>query len=405
MVVDVGEAVGELMAGTGRLDPYPLYEQIRGYGPLARIQERFFVATGYDVIDAILRDPRMLVGDAELAAFYGATGPDIEADAIGKSLLRSNPPDHTRMRRLVSGTFTARRVAAMRESVTEQATKLAGYLREVGRDGAAVDFITEFAYPLPIRVICALLGVPVSDAAWFREQAAALTVTLEPSLMLEDMSAAVAARSRLEAYFRDLITQRRAAPTADLTTALVQAHDADGTVLSAGELMSTLILLLVAGFETTTNLLGNGLYALLTHPERARALRTDAGLAGPYVEELLRYDSPVALTSRWNREPVAHAGLTMPPYSQVLVLLAAGNRDPARFTGPAGFDPDRTANQPLSFGGGDHYCVGAALARLEAQVALPLLFKQFPALALAGQPVRRPRLVLRGFAELPLALR
>jgi cytochrome P450 len=401
---DLGETVGELMAGAGRLDPYPLYERIRQHGPLAAVQERFFVATGYDVIDAILRDPRLLVGDQEVAAFYGSTGTDRQADAIGVSLLRANPPDHTRMRRLVSGAFTARRVAAMRSAVTAQAENLTGYLAQIARDGEPVDFITEFAYPLPIRVICALLGVPVGDSAWFREQAAALTVTLEPSFLLADATAPVAARAELAAYFRDLIAQRRARPAEDLTTALVQAHDADGTVLSAEELMATLILLLVAGFETTTNLLGNGLHALLTRPEQAAALRADPALAGNVVEEILRHDSPVTLTFRWNREAVAFAGVAMPPYSQVMVLLAAGNRDPARFADPSAFDPTREPEAPLSFGGGAHYCVGAALARMEAQVALPLLLQRLPTLRLHGEPVRRERLVLRGFAELPVTV-
>src|SRR5258705_1906211 len=159
--MDVGEAVGELMAGSGATDPYPIYEQIRAHGPLAQVQERFFVATGYDVIDEVLRDPRMRVGDRELAAFYGSTGIDPDADVFGRSLLRANPPDHTRMRRLVSSAFTARRVATMRAAIGAQADNLAGYLRELGLVGAPVDFIAEFAYPLPIRVICTLLGVPI----------------------------------------------------------------------------------------------------------------------------------------------------------------------------------------------------------------------------------------------------
>jgi cytochrome P450 len=175
-------------------------------------------------------------------------------------------------------------------------------------------------------------------------------------------------------------------------------------MLSEKELISTLILLLVAGFETTTNLLGNGLVTLLEHPARADALRDDPDLIGRFVEEMLRYDSPVQLTSRWCRVDTSFGGVTMPPYSQVIVLLGAGNRDPDRFADPAAFDPGREQNQPLSFGGGAHYCLGAALARLEAQVAFPLLLQRFARLRLAGSPVRRGRLVLRGYAELPLVL-
>ena len=401
--MDIGTAVGELVAGTGRTDPYPLYERIRAAGPLAQVQDRFFVATGYDVIDQILRDPRMRVGDAELTEAYGGDATDPEAEALGVSLLRSNPPDHTRMRRLVSGTFTPRRIATMREAIAAQVDNLGGYLTEVGRSGE-LDIMAEFAYPLPIRVICSLLGVPVGDSAWFREQASALTVSLEPSLMLDDLSEAAAARARLETYFLDLIARRRIEPRDDLTTALVQAHDTDGSQLTGPELLSTLILLLVAGFETTANLLGNGLAILFDHPDHAERLRADPDLVGRYVEEMLRYDSPVQLTSRYCRVDTAYAGVTLPPYSQVLVLLGAGNRDPQRFANPAVFDPAREQNQPLSFGGGAHYCLGAALARMEAQLAFPMLLGRFPGLALAAQPTRKDRLVLRGFATLPVAL-
>jgi cytochrome P450 len=289
----------------------------------------------------------------------------------------------------------------MREAITAQATNLCGYLRELDQP---VDFIAEFAYPLPIRVICTLLGVPVGDSGWFREQAEALTVELEPTLMLQDLSDAISARRQLEIYFLDLIARRRVEPREDLTTALVQAHDADGSVLSGPELLSTLILLLVAGFETTANLLGNGLVTLFDHPDQAERLRGNPDLVGRFVEEFLRFDSPVQLTSRYCRVDTAYAGVTMPPYSQVLVLLGAGNRDPGRFANPALFDPSREQNQPLSFGGGAHYCLGAALARMEAQVAFPLLFERFPRLALAGEPVRRDRLVLRGHAEIPVSL-
>lgn len=402
--MDVAEAVGELMTGRGRDDPYPIYEEIRRHGPLAQVQERFFVATGYHVIEEILRDPRMRVGDDELAAFYGATGTDPEADAIGHSLLRSNPPDHTRMRRLVSGAFTARRVATLRDAVAAQASNLGGYLAEIGRDGEPVDFLTEFAYPLPIRVICALLGVPVGDSHWFREQAAALTSSLEPALMLDDLTAALAARDRLAVYFDDLVARRRVEPRDDLTTALVQTHDADGTALTGEELIANLVLLLVAGFETTTNLLGNGLVALLEHPDQELALRRNPELAGRFVEEMLRYDSPVQLTSRWCRVDTAYAGVTLPPYSQVLVLLGAGNRDPERFAEPSVFDPTREQNQPLSFGGGAHYCVGAALARMEAQIAVPMLLERFASIRLSRPLVRRNRLVLRGYTEIALSL-
>jgi cytochrome P450 len=404
--MDVADAVGELLAGQGRLDPYPVYEMIRAHGPLARVQERFYVATGYEMVDQLLRDPRMLVPDRELASFYGtADGPaTAEEVVVGRSMLRSNPPDHTRMRRLAAGAFTPRRLESMRDAITAQAETLTGYLSHLGATGRPFDFITEFAYPLPIRVICALLGVPAGDQHWFREQATSLTAVLEPALLLSDIGDALEARSRLDLYFSDLVASRRAQPGDDLITALIQAHDADGATLSGPELIANLVLLLVAGFETTSNLLGNGLALLLSRPDLAGALRAEPARALSFVEEILRYDSPVQLTSRWCRDEVVVGGVRVEPYSQVLVLLGAGNRDPQRYQAPDTFDPTREPNQPLSFGAGGHYCLGAALARMEAQIALPMLLARLPTLTLAGKPTRRHRLTLRGFAELPVAV-
>lgn len=401
MATGVGEAVGALFSGQHWLDPYPLYDAIRSCGPLVRVDERFWVASGYAAADAILRDPRMLVPDRELAGLQGVDS--AEEAVLGDSMLRANPPDHTRMRRLAAGAFTARRLAGMRAAVTEQATTLARYLAHLAKRGDAFDVVTEFAYPLPIRVICTLLGVPATDQHWFREQAHALTEVLEPALLVTDVDEAVRARSRLGLYFTDLVQARRRQPAEDLVTALTQAHDADGTTLSASELIANLVLLLVAGFETTTNLIGNGLAVLLERPDLAAALRANPALAPSFVEEVLRWDSPVQLTTRWCREPVEIHGVRLEPYSQVLVLLGAGNRDPARYPDPHVFDPTREAIAPLSFGAGGHYCLGAALARMEAQVAFPLLLQALPRLALVAPPLRRPRLTLRGFVEIPVA--
>lgn len=402
--MEVADAVGLLMTPEGRDDPYPTYDSLRAHGPLVRVQDGFYVASGHAVIDEMLRDPRMRVTDGEL---LGRIAPEFESGravrSIGRSMLQTNAPDHTRMRRLAAGAFTARRVAALRDTVTEQATTLANDVAHLGRS-EPVDFVAEFSYPLPVRVICSLLGVPADDQAWFRERAGALTAVLEPVLAAGELHEADRAVAELESYFTDLVAQRRHEPLDDLTTALVQAHDGDGARLAADELLANLVLLLVAGFETTTNLLGNGLVVLLRHPDLAAGLREDPALAGRYVEELLRLDSPVQLTTRWSREDTSYAGVAVPAYSEVLALLGAGNHDPARFADPDRFEPAREPNHPLSFGAGAHYCLGAALARLEAQVAFPLLLARFPAMALAGEPVRRDRLTLRGYASLPLTV-
>ena len=260
--------------------------------------------------------------------------------------------------------------------------------------------MAEFAFPLPVRVICALLGVPAGEQAWFREQATALTAILEYRFSESELDSANRAATELAGYFRELVGRRRAEPTDDLTSALVAAA-ADYPEI---ELLATLILLLVAGFETTTNLLGNGLVVLLDRPDAAAALRADPGLAERYVEELLRYDAPAQLTSRWSREAVTVAGVTIPGVRGG--AAPAGRGQP----GPGAVRRRRTRstrarepNQPLSFGAGAHYCLGAALARMEAQVAFPLLLDRFPTLRLADGARRRDRLTLRGYASLPVA--
>ncbi|SCL29619.1 Cytochrome P450 [Micromonospora inyonensis] len=262
----------------------------------------------------------------------------------------------------------------------------------------------EFAYPLPIGVICALLGVPEADREAFRGWTVDFAAVLEPEISEAELAVADRGAVALRDYFRDLVEARRRAPADDLTTALVQAHDAEAGRLTGDELLANLVILLAAGFETTTNLLGNGLVVLLRHPRHAAALRDDPAFAGEYVEELLRIDSPVQVTSRKATVPVTPGGVPVPAGGRVLLLLGAGNRDPERFAEPGRFDPTRPHNQPLSFGGGPHYCLGAALARLEAQVAFPLLLRELPGLALAGEPRHRTRLTLRGYATLPMTV-
>jgi cytochrome P450 len=315
------------------------------------------------------------------------------------SMLRQNPPNHTRMRRLASGVFTARRVSELRAVIEAQVDDLLD-----GLAGPEVDLMTDLAYPLPIAVITALLGVPAADRGMFRRLAEALTAVLEVRFSEEQASTAHAAALELEEYFDALVERRRRDPRDDLVTALAAAHDAGGDRLTGDELMGNLALLLVAGFETTTNLLGNGVVLLLDHPGEAKRLATDPGLAAAYVEEVLRVDSPVQLTERFAGHDAEVAGVEIPAGAELIVLLGAANRDPERFAEPERFVPDRPGNAPLSFGAGAHYCLGAPLARLEAQVALPALVRRFPDLELTERPVRRDRLTLRGWAALPVAL-
>ncbi|WP_414685540.1 cytochrome P450 [Micromonospora robiginosa] len=391
------------MSPAGRVDPYPTYERLRAHGPVVQAGPVFYAVTGHAEADAILRDARFGVMDDGLRdQFMPGWRESPAVLSISRSMLRTNPPDHSRMRRLAAGAFTPRRIAAMRGVVEAQADELVDAMLAAGRGGSPVDFMAAFAYPLPVGVICALLGVPAADRPLFRRWATDLTGVLEPEITMDELAVADRGAGELRAYFTELVAARRRAPADDLTTALVQAHDSDGGRLSGDELLANLIVLLVAGFETTTNLLGNGLVALLDHPRAAATLREHPEFAPGYTDELLRYDSPVQLTSRMSTAPSTYGGVDLPAESWIIVMLGAANRDPRRYPKPARLDPWRPQIHPLSFGAGPHYCLGAALARLEAQVAFPLLLRRLPELAVAGTPERRVRLTLRGYATLPV---
>ncbi|MEV0731226.1 cytochrome P450 [Polymorphospora sp. NPDC050346] len=398
--MDHQAALASLFLPEGRLDPYPAYDVVRAHAPVFQAFDGRWFVTTHALTSRLLREPSLRVADA---TDYDAFWPDWRQNrgvaSIVLSMLQTNPPDHTRMRRAAAATFTARRVAAMRDVIAGQAEDL------IKAMPSSTDFMSAFAYPLPVGVICALLGVPEADRAWFRQRAADLTVVLEPISTDEEMRLADVAGRELEAYFTGLIGERRRVPREDLTSALVAARDDDtaGAALTGEELLANLVLLLVAGFETTTNLLGTGIRILLEHPEQADRLRADPDLAPAFVEEILRYDSPVQLTSRFTTSPLDLGdGLRVDSGAELTMLLGSANRDPARYPDPHRFDPDRPNIQPVSFGGGAHYCLGAPLARLEAQVAFPLLLAMLPRLSLAGPVERRDRLVLRGFAALPV---
>ncbi|SNS72934.1 Cytochrome P450 [Asanoa hainanensis] len=395
--MDFQTALTSLFMPDGRLDPYPAYDVLRAHAPAFDTPDGRWFVTSHALTSRLLRDPGLRVADAaDYDGFWPTWRDNRGVASIVLSMLQTNAPDHTRVRRAAAATFTARRVAALRDVIAGQAEDL------VKAMPAEADFMTAFAYPLPIGVICALLGIPESDRPWFRQRAADLTAVLEPISTEEEMRLADVAGRDLEDYFIGLIAERQGNPQEDLTSALVAAA-ADEAALTGAELLANLVLLLVAGFETTTNLLGTGIAILLERPELADRLRADPDLAPAYVEEMLRYDSPVQLTSRSTTEPLdAGDGLTLPAGAELTILLGAANRDPARYPDPHRFDPDRTNIQPVSFGGGAHYCLGAPLARLEAQVAFPLLLTMLPRLSLATGAERRDRLVLRGYATLPV---
>ena len=402
------EIVGALLTPGGRADPYPLYAEARALGPVSRLMDfPLYLCTGYGQINQVLRDPAF--GKQEFKNFAPEAAALIAKDggieSVALSILGTNPPDHRRVRSLISSAFTQRRVAALEPAIARMTDRLLDEFAAAGADGGAVDFMELFAYRLPVTVICELLGVPEEDRDRFRPLGHELTAVLELMDSFDGLGPADAAAGELRGYFAALAERRRAEPQDDLISALVQVNDAHDGRLEDIELIVNLILLFVAGFETTTNLLGNGLYEGFRHPAVLARVRTGEIPVSDFVEEVLRYDSPVQITSRVALGQQARIGdMPVEEGAEVMMLIGAAHRDPARFRDPDAFDPLRPDNVPLSFGAGIHYCLGQGLARLEAQVAFTRLLARFPAMSLAAEPVRRDRLVLRGYQALPVLL-
>ncbi|MFI5763983.1 cytochrome P450 [Streptomyces sp. NPDC051563] len=374
-------------------NPFPVYAALRENGPVHRVHipasGDVWLVIGRDEVRAALTDPR-LRNDIRHSATWQSDG----GNAIGLNMLQTDAPHHTRLRSLVAREFTAGRIEAMRPRVQQIAD---GLLDALPPSGTA-DLVADYALPLPLTVICELLGVPVEDQHRFHIWSTELVAPSSPA-------AAGAAAGEMSAYFAALIAAKGDAPGPDLMSALVRASSkADG--LSAEELLGMAFLLLVAGHETTVNLISGGVLNLLRHPDQLAALRADPGLIDGAVEEMLRHDGPVSAAAfRYAAEPVEIAGVRIPAGDSVMLSLAAASRDPEHFADPDRFDIRRAARGHLAFGHGIHHCLGAPLARVEGQIAVETLLRRLPDLALAAEPdslVRRPGVMLRGLVSLPV---
>ena len=388
----------EAMSPAFREDPYPYYERFRGPSPLLRVADTIWFALGHADVTALLRHPKLSTDESHAATEAGRTEEDPNRT---RSLLFMDPPEHTRLRGLVARAFTPRRIEELRATTKAIAGELVEGLAQ--RSGT-VELIEAFAYPLPVRVICALLGVPPEDEATFTAWSRGIARSVDPTILRSPAIEATIAEARqgLQAYLGDLLAARRRKPADDLLSALA-AVEADVDRILPRQIVALAQLLLVAGHETTVNLIGNGTLALMRAPNQLALLRRAPELTGPAVDELLRFDSPVQITQRVVVEDMEVVGCRVKAGDEIMLVLGAANRDPAAFADPHRLDVTRDARRHVAFGGGIHHCLGAALARMEGEIALGALLDRFDEIELAGTPTRRPTFTLRGLETLPVA--
>ena len=363
--------------------PYDTYDRLREKDPVHRMRMLdAWVLTRYEDVNMALRDHRRFLKDDESSDGY-------------RSMLYSNPPDHTRLRSLVSKAFTPRSVAELQPRIQRMVEELLDDLE--GRD--KFDLIEGFAFPLPVTVIAEMLGVPPQDMDRFKDWSNDISLTIEPSLTDEQIRRVQKASEELFEYFEGIMEQRRREPQDDMITALMNAEE-EGDRLTHEELLATLMLLLVAGNETTRNLIGNGMLALLRNPDQLQKLRDNPEMLDTAINELLRYDSPVQLDGRIVREEVEIDGNLIRPGQRLICAIGAANRDPAVFANPNVLDIGRAEKSHIAFGRGIHHCLGAPLAMLEGRVAFSALLDRFPSMNLIAEPEFREQVVLRGVEEL-----
>ncbi|MEU4354155.1 cytochrome P450 [Streptomyces virginiae] len=402
----------EIIDYANRANPYPLYEELRKT-PVSHDGNGPYVISTYYEIHSLLHDPRISSDSRNLKATgddpLGQSADD-EGTALPPSFLKLDPPDHDRLRRMTNRPFgpphTPRRVHDMRDELDGLVAGLIDGIATSG-DLDRVDLVDQFAYPFPVTVICRLLGVPHEDEPRFHVWAETLAASLDPDPDADPAQrgkGTTDARMELGMYLAGLIEERRKNPGDDMLSQLATADGPDGSMTTM-EALSTSALLLIAGHETTVNLITNGMLTLLRHPEVLKRLREDPGLSVPIVEELLRYEPPVQLLpQRTTLSDIEVSGVTIPKGASLWLMLASGNRDPKRFENPDRFDPDRKDIQHLGLGSGIHSCFGAPLARQEAQLALSELARRLvnPRL-LEDPPPYRQNAVLRGPRHLPIA--
>ncbi|MFF7188427.1 cytochrome P450 [Streptomyces sp. NPDC008222] len=383
-----------------RANPYPLYKELHKTPVLHEEDGGPYLVSSYWDILNLLHDPRISSDAANLAAAGADEAGGASETGLPPSFIRQDPPEHDRLRRIANRPFGPPHSPYKIESMRGELAEIVSALIDGFGEAREIDVVDQFAYPFPVTVICRLLGVPREDEPRFRAWVDPIVASLDPDTGRDDAErgrAAQEARMELGMYLAQLVEQRSKEPTGDMLSELVTSHGPGGTMTTM-EVLSTAVLLLIAGHETTVNLITNGMLTLLRHPEYLERLREDPKLAVNIVEELLRYEPPVQLVpQRTCIADIEVRGITIPKGSRIWLVLAAGNRDPERFRDPDRFDPDRGDIQHLGFGSGIHSCFGAPLARLEAQIALAELARRLDNPRLVEDPPPyRQNAVLRG---------
>jgi cytochrome P450 len=380
---------------------YESYDQLRSTAPALLTSDGSLVLSRHADCDAALRNPALGKGDEFMRMKVSAVPEETLRtlmERLQRSMIMVNPPEHTRLRRLVSKAFTAGHVEGLRPAVAQRTrTLLAGLAAEQG-----ADFMTDFALIQPSHVISDLLGVPESDRPALTPHILNLGLLVEPTATPEQVATGITAEAELAGYLADLLRHKRAQPADDMLSRLAAEQENDA--LDETEMLATALLLFLGGNKTTADLLGNSVHTLLTHPDQLRRLRDDPGLAGSAVEEMLRWDSPMQLNARTALEGATVAGTKVEPGQTIIILLGAANHDPERFTDPGTVDIGRPDNRHLAFSAGIHFCLGGPLARLEAAVFLEQLVTDYSGVAFAGDPVRHPGIGMRSFDSLPVTL-
>lgn len=395
----------QLLDPSNRANPYPAYAQIREHGPLQLPDMTLDVFSSFTDCDDVLRHPSSASDRLKSTAAQREIAEGAEARPLGPpGFLFLDPPDHTRLRKLVSKAFAPKVVKALEPDITALVDSLLDRVEQEGR----FEVIDDLAHPLPVAVICRLLGVPIEDEPQFSHASALLAAALDPVISFTGQAPGsfdemFQAGMWLRGYLRELIERRRNDPGDDLMSALIDVEES-GDQLTEEEIIATCNLLLIAGHETTVNLIANAILAMLRHPTQWAALSTDPQRASAVVEETLRYDPPVQLMGRIAADDMTIGDTDVPKGDVMMLLLAAAHHDPTAVDRPDEFDPDRETIRHLGFGKGPHFCLGAPLARLEAAVALSKVTARFPQARLAGEPQYKPNLTLRGMASLEVAV-